>query len=102
MGGVSAWTRRLGLASTLHAGVTKSRLTTQVALETLAWTVAGAAVAGPIAMYFAQLNNPDPWSAAFVAGLRSIGAICAGVMAGALVGTSLITEKHLFRYFKER
>jgi hypothetical protein len=95
-------TRRLELASTLHAGLDKTALITQVGLETAVWVLLGCLLLTPALGITAAINNPDPIWSAWYPGLRTV--FCAGLTAlfGAVLAAATTQEKHLFRYFKQR
>lgn len=96
------WTRRLQLASTLHAGVHKISLSVQMTTETAIFALPAAALSLGLGLLVAMLDNPgSPWPAYF----SGSGVIAAGI-AAALVATAgatlSISESRLFRYFKSR
>ncbi len=94
--------RRLELASALHAGVRKSSLLIQLAAETAGWLLAATAVVIPLAYVAAHRGNPDaPWVAFSPALRTTVLAVIATLLATLLAG-ALVREKHLFRHFKQR
>lgn len=102
LGFLAVRTRRLEVASALHARVPKPHLAWQHALEAVAWTAAGLAVAAAPLAYAATSQNPDPAGWAFLLGARTLLAGAACVLLGALLGVATTRERHLFRYFKNR
>jgi len=100
--GLAVRRRRTEHASALHAGVRRSALALQTAVETLCWSVAGAVVALPVVLVVAQQAPDGAAWAATVAGLRVLAAGAAAAPLGALAALALTRERHLFRYFKER
>lgn len=102
LGYLAVRTRRLELASALHARVPTPHLAWQHALEVLAWVAAGAAVAAAAVAFAATGGNPDPAGWAFLLGARTLLAGGAAVLLGALIGVATTRERHLFRYFKNR
>ncbi len=102
LGLASIRTRRVELASALHAGVTPAAQRGQVLMEAAAWGGVGsmlAAVTGWIAL---EIGNPvrASYGAAAVASCVIAGFV--GVAVGVLVGLAMTREKYLFRYFKNR
>lgn len=94
--------RRLELASSLHAGVRKTSLLIQLAVETAAWLLAATTITVPLAYAAAHSGNPDPPWVAFSPALRTTVLAVIATLLGALVAGSLVREKHLFRHFKHR
>ncbi len=102
LGYLAVRTRRLELASALHARVPKPHLAWQHALETFAWAAAGVAIAAAAVAQAGTAGNPDPGQWAFLLGVRTLLAGAAAALLGALVGVATTRERHLFRYFKNR
>jgi hypothetical protein len=102
IGFVAPWLRRLEYATALHARQARSALLLGMEIETLIWASTGALVtlvvdmAGIRAMRLAQAW--PVWLSCVQVVIWSL----LGVVTGALIGTSLIKEKHMFRYFKIR
>ncbi|NEN05380.1 hypothetical protein G3T36_05795 [Diaminobutyricibacter tongyongensis] len=101
LGLVGVRTRRLSLASALHAGVSRRALLAIVTLEALALVLLSAALIVPIAVLAASTLNGGV-SATLVPGLSAAVPLWLGAFAGASLGVTTIKEKHLFRYFKTR
>lgn len=94
--------RRLELASTLHCGMGKTALLTQMLMETTAWALAGAAVSAPLVAWsaLAALDAPDPLVALALARIPL--AASAGADIGAMAAVAVTRERHMFAYFKNR
>ena len=102
LGFVSVRLRRLELAGALHVGVSRGALLAGAVLETAAWTLAGLALALCSLVVAAHVGNPaDPWDAVLV-DARGPAAAALAALAGAAAAASLVRERHLFRYFKDR
>ncbi|MCL1899164.1 MAG: hypothetical protein FWG11_01350 [Promicromonosporaceae bacterium] len=95
-------TRKLELASSLHAGVRKPSLLLQATLESGGWLLPAAALALAASFYAAHLDNPDPWWLAFYPALRTTVLAALAAWVCSLVAVALVREKHLFRHFKQR
>ena len=102
VGFVAVRRRRLELASALHAGVTRTAITAQLMLETLAWTTGAVILAGPLVWWAVATDNPYPVGPGLAVAAMTILAGVLGAWAGILVGLSVTHESHLFRYFKTR
>lgn len=102
MGWLLVWSRRLELASTLHAGVDKTSLVMQLLAETLFWVVPAAAVVAASGYYVATWNNPDPPWPALAPGLGVCGIGLAATLVTTVVVGFILSERQLFRFFKTR
>jgi len=102
LGYVAARSRRLELASALHARVPRPQLTLQHLIETGAWAAAGAVIAAAGLLWAARLGNPDPSWTTWLIGVRTVAAGAATTLLGTLIGVTTSREKHLFRYTKDR
>ncbi|MCM3532814.1 hypothetical protein M3693_01045 [Cellulosimicrobium funkei] len=102
LGAASVRARRLELAAALHARVPRPALAWQVLLEVLAWTLAGALIAGACLLWISRWGNPDPGAEAWWTGLRVVAVGAGGALLGALLGVLGTRERSLFRYFKDR
>lgn len=109
LGWVSIRLRRLEHAAALHAGQSRSALMLGITLETAAWALLGAVLAGAISLgAFGVLATAS--SASDLSQLTTLIPIVAPALpaagGAALIGAALAgiatREKHLFRYFKER
>ncbi|MDR3069498.1 MAG: hypothetical protein LBU38_00605 [Propionibacteriaceae bacterium] len=100
-GFISLHLRRLELASNLHAGLGKASLCLQGMMEIVCWLALAGIPSVMAAFWAAKLGNSD-WLPAFYPAVRAIcmSGICA--IFGGLLATALTSEKHLFRYFKNR
>jgi hypothetical protein len=94
--------RRLELASSLHAGVPKTALPLQTAIETGLVALPTAAIILPACYWLAIYQNPDPPWTAFHPALATTVAALAAYMVAAVLATVLTREKHLFKHFKNR
>jgi hypothetical protein len=101
-GFVSVRSRRLELASALHAGVAKTALALQVTVETAWWLLLGLTPSVATAVYAARAGNTTEWFTAFFPAAQTLAAAGATAILGALAATALTRETHLFRYFKNR
>ena len=94
------YSRRLNLASALHAGATRFALASICLLESAVWAIGSVASV----MLFAQLASlPIDLSHRHIFGtsVMEIGLLYSvGVASGALVSVGLIGERRLFAYFK--
>lgn len=93
--------RRLVLASALHAGATHSDLKGIVAGETVAWGVASAALAMPVVVMIGVTLGSGGGVASAI-GIPMMCSLWLAGLVGALSGVLTIRERHLFRYFKDR
>ena len=95
-------TRRLELASALHAGLDKPTLIMQTSVETAMWSVLGAGLLLPALWRYSTIDNPDLSWPVFCPAARVVLLALISVLLGALTATFLTRESHLFRYFKNR
>ena len=102
VGVASVLTRRLELASTMHAGVRKNALRLQILFEQLYWLLASAVICAVLLWALSAFGNPQsPWGA-YKNGLFVLVSSMIFASLGAQIALSFIKEKHLFRYFKQR
>ena len=101
LGFLAVRTRRMHLASALHAGVTRPALAAVVALELLTWVIP-AALAATAAIVLIVATAPAEAGSFAQLGLRVIVAGVAATPLGALLAFATIRERHLFRYFRTR
>lgn len=102
LGFLAVRVRRVQHASALHAGLNKADLGIMLLVETLAWAMPAAIIAGAVTTLLAMPSaGADQW-----ANLRCGATICLGGFLGPFVGNALglalTRQKHLFRYFKTR
>jgi hypothetical protein len=102
LGLISVRTRRLSLASALHAGVSQHALLGIVTLETLVWTGVSAALTIPTAIVIAEAIGEGISSTALMLGLWAAFPLWISAFAGAWLGLATVREHHLFDYFKAR
>ncbi len=100
VGLLAARTRRLELASALHARVPKPHLTWQLLLETGVWTSAGLAICAAATGAAARVGNPGPVDTIWATAVMTVGAGASAALVGTVIGVLVTREKHLFRYFK--
>lgn len=101
LGGAFTRLRRLELAAARHIGVSRAALTTQAAAESLVIAVAAGTLCLPVLCWVAAATGwIDPQLLAI--GLKPVLTTTAAFVVAAGVGTSLISEKQLFNYFKNR
>ena len=102
LGLVSVRSRRLQQASALHAGVARSDLFALNLLEGGAWAASAGAIGMGIVVAVAATVGPGDRVAVF----QSLAAVplagVAGALVGVAVGTAAMSERQLFRYFKDR
>ncbi|MCL2595245.1 MAG: hypothetical protein FWD83_06965 [Promicromonosporaceae bacterium] len=96
------YTRKLELASALHAGVRKPSLLIQLGIEALYWLIPAVALVIPAAFWAAARENPDPTWIAFYPALRTTALAVLAALLTVLIAALLVREKHLFRHFKQR
>ena len=102
LGFVASRSRRLEIASSLHARVPRSDLMWQHLLEAVAWVAAASVVIAAALLWAARLGTPDPGWTTWLTGLRTIAAGGAATWIGVLLGVLAAREKHLFKYAKDR
>ncbi len=95
-------TRRLELASALHAGVDRTSLLIQTGVEALGWLLTASALIAPVAWWAAVHANPDPPWSAFYPAARTTALAALSALLATLVATASTRERHLFRYFRRR
>lgn len=99
LGLISVRSRRLPLASALHAGVPQGALLAITTLETLAWTAVSATLVVPITIGISEFLGEGT---TLVPSLSAAFPLWIGAFAGAWFGVATIREHHLFGYFKTR
>ncbi|WP_407320541.1 hypothetical protein UQW22_08700 [Isoptericola halotolerans] len=102
LGYLAVRTRRLELASALHARVPKPFLTWQHLLEAGCWLAAALSVTAAATGVAALVGSPGPYLGTWATAGMAAGTGAAATLIGTLVGVLTTREKHLFRYFKER
>lgn len=102
LGFMALRTRRLQLASDLHAGVSRGALSLSISIETVTWLILGAALScGIILTFIADAARDDRWTLTQIAGQNLYSGIVA-VGAGTVFAWVNTREKHLFKYFKNQ
>ncbi|MDR2348733.1 MAG: hypothetical protein LBD90_09030 [Bifidobacteriaceae bacterium] len=94
--------RRLEVASALHAGVAKTDLIWQHAVETAGWAVPGLVICFAAVAVLSYSAGAGAQSALLVIGSATVLAGFASAFWGAAAGVCLIRERHLFKLFRER
>jgi hypothetical protein len=97
--------RRLELSSALHCGVGPSAIRSMVAAEALVWAVTAACLCVPFIAAACGVAGDRTLAEAediLVIQLRAVLAAVAGCVIGAVGAATLVRERHLFRYFKDR
>lgn len=102
IGMLAARARRLEIASALHCGAPTTAMVAQMAAETLVWSLAAVLISSPLLAWM-WLDAPPADAVAMADTLIRVPvAAFAGTLTGTALGTVLIRERHLFRYFKNR
>lgn len=102
LGYLAVRSRRIQLASALHAGLRKPALALILALETLSWTAPTAMLTAAFVAVFVATGSTGESAASVLLGLR-IGLLAVATpFLGAAVALALTRERDLFRYFKDR
>ncbi|WP_223227628.1 hypothetical protein [Leifsonia xyli] len=102
LGFVAVRSRRMHLASALHAGVSRADLAAITALETVVWVIPCLVfTAAVIGVFAAGGADADAVTTAILGGRIGLLA-AAGVLLGTAAGFGLVRERHLFRYFADR
>ncbi|MGH1524516.1 hypothetical protein ACRAWC_10935 [Leifsonia sp. L25] len=94
--------RRLQHTSALHAGLAKGDLVALGLLEAGAWSGAAGAIGVGVAAVGASMVERGDELAVFPSLVVVPLAGVAGALVGVIVATAAMSEKHLFRYFKDR
>ncbi len=102
LGWAAVRTRRLEIASALHARTPASALALQHLLEALAWVVTASALIAGAAAWAATEGSPEPALTTWLTAMRGTGVAALTALLGTLLGVAATREKHLFRYFKNR
>ena len=102
LGYVAIRLRRLQLASALHSGVKRLDLLTMQLVEACVWSVPAVLVGLSAAATATQLVPDGDQHALFLSVLSGSLAGFVGAIIGTAVGTITTSEKHVFRYFKDR
>ena len=100
--GASAWSRRVELASALHAGYRHVTLIAQLTMETAAICGAGTMMALPLAAYAVTTSQPGDRLAMVAALARIAVSVDIGALVGIILVAAGVRERLLFRFFKER
>lgn len=100
--GASAWSRRVELASALHAGYRRIALITQLTMETTAICCAGMMLSLPLAAYAVTTSQPGDRLAMVAALVRIAVSVDIGALVGIILVAAGVRERLLFRFFKER
>jgi hypothetical protein len=101
LGYLAVRTRRLELASALHARVPKPQLAWQQLAEAGTWLLAALVITTAATGAAALVGSPGPFVATWMTAVMTAGAGAAACAIGTLVGVLATRERHLFRYFKE-
>lgn len=102
LGCLAVRSRRIQLASALHAGVRKSDLGAVLALEITSWVAPAAIITASVGAVFAATGGTSDASSVIVLASRIGLAAVAAPYLGAAAALLLTREQHLFRYFKDR
>lgn len=102
LGFASLRTRRLELASALHAGVPRVALTWQVLIETAGWAVIGSVLTLPVLWWLATAGMPVQETDIWFLGARTVLVGAVATLLGATLAIMSTHERHLFRYFRDR
>lgn len=102
LGWIAVRSRRLELASNMHARIPKASVMTQSLIEVAVWAAVGGLVVSAALISVSRLDNPDPSAVTLLTGMRTLGSACAGTLVGTLLGASTVREVHLVRYFRDR
>jgi len=102
LGYAAARTRRLEIASALHARVPKAHLAWQHLLEAALWVGAAGVITAAALLWVARTGNPDPSWTTWLTGARAVVAAGVACLLGVLAAVLATREKHLFRYTKDR
>ncbi|MDR2453166.1 MAG: hypothetical protein LBD51_01135 [Bifidobacteriaceae bacterium] len=102
LGFASVRSRKLELASDLHAGVGKLALIGLMALEAGWWAAVSVALAGAASGIVIGLGSGLAVGATATAALLVLGQGLVGALMGAVAGAASIREAALFRYAKSR
>ncbi|MFF2623618.1 hypothetical protein [Oerskovia jenensis] len=94
--------RRLEHAGARHAGQSRSAQLATASLETAVWAGAGAVVGGSALLVLVTLSGAHDQAAVFRLAAQGVALGALGALLGATVAVSLVRERHLFRYFKDR
>ncbi|MCI0156426.1 hypothetical protein KNO15_06930 [Leifsonia shinshuensis] len=101
-GFVSVRIRRLQQTSALHAGVSRGDLLALNLLEGGAWSAPAAMIGAALASAATWMIGRDDQLAVFETLVAIPLAGMAGALIGVAVGSATMSEKQLFRYFKDR
>lgn len=102
LGVASVRTRRIEMASALHAGVTPAAQRAQVLIEATVWGGIGSVLAAAAGWIALATGNPMPASYGAAPVMSCVAAGLVGIVVGSMVGLAMTREEHLFRYFKNR
>lgn len=102
LGFILIWSRRLEIASALHAGISKIALMLQVAAELMIATTSAAALSLAAGLTISSTSNPGAPLPALLACASVVATGLTSTIVGAVLMTFAISENRLFRYFKSR
>ena len=102
LGYASVRSRRLELASALHAGVPRGAVTAQVILETLSWSMVGAVMTVPLLWWASGAGSPGAESQTWMAAVLAVAGGALSTALGAFCGAVVTRESQLVRYFADR
>lgn len=102
VGFLSAWSRRLEIASALHTGVRRLDHTATLLLETFAWSAVAAATSIPVIALLAQNLTQTDHIRVVLTAAHIPTMVVAGAILGTLTAALTIRESRLFAYFKDR
>lgn len=102
LGFASVRSRRLELASALHAGVPRGAVTAQVMLETLLWSTAGTVMVIPLLWWAAGAGAPSTGSQTWLASVVTVTGGSLATLLGTSCGAVVTRETQLFQYFADR
>ena len=103
LGYIAVRSRRLELASAMHAGVTRGRLVIQILVESASWLLAAMCAVVPL-VYFIAAQTQVAGDTSLILGIE-VRVLISQLLAagtGVLLSLGLIRETHLFTYFKDR
>lgn len=102
LGAASVRSRRLELASALHAGVPRPALTGVMMIESAVWAAASVIVTAPILWWVTASGAPGAAPQTWAAAVLTVLGGALAIPLGAALGVTSTRESQLFRYFKDR
>lgn len=102
LGLVAIALRRLQIAASLHAGVSRRAQLSILMLEATVWTLAAGILATAASAMLCLSTSRDMQTLILTISIRVILAGVLGALAGTALAIALVREDHLFRYFKNR